>query len=244
VIGKLPLFNNITAYPKSRYTNYMLYIFYGTNTIVSSNKARVLINSLRTKKTDASFLEIDANNWSSAIVEEQAGGQGLFSSKSIVLLNRVTENAEAKESLSDFLEIMKKSQNIFIILEGKILVDLKRAFEKHAEKIVVSDITESAPKKEFNIFALGDAVSARNYFKAWLIYRQAIESGTAPEGIVGTLFWKIKTMIVSLGASKSSGNYSKDELFSLMERLIVLYHDGHRGMCDMELAIERLLLTC
>ncbi len=222
----------------------MLYIFHGTNSIASSNKAHVLVNSLRTKKIDAAFLEIDADNWSSEIIKEHAGGQGLFSSKSIVLLNRVTESAGAKEGLPDLLEIMNESENIFIVLEGKVLVDLKRAFEKYAEKIVVSDVVEGAPKKEFNIFALGDAVSSRNHFKAWLIYRQAIESGAVPEGIVGTLFWKIKTMLVTAGASKTAGNYSKDELSSLMEKLIVMYHDGHRGMCDMELAIERLLLTC
>ena len=204
----------------------------------------MLINSLRTKKVDAAFLEVDADNWSSAIIEEHAGGQGLFSSKSIVFLNRVTENADAKENLPEFLELMKESANVFIILEGKVLVDLKRAFEKYAEKIVVSDVAEGVPKKEFNIFALGDAVSTRNHFKAWLIYRQAIESGAVPEGIVGTLFWKIKTMLVAAGASKTAGNYSKDELQSFLEKLIVLYHDGHRGMCDMELAIERLLLTC
>lgn len=229
----------------------MLYIFHGTDTRTSGSKARKLIASLRAKKSDAAFVEIDGDNWNPAIIEENAAGQGLFSAKSIVFLNRVTENGEAKETLTDFLDLMKESQNIFIILEGKVTADMKKAFEKYAEKIVVSDIVDTGPKKEFNIFALGAALGSRDHFRAWKIYREAIDGGTAPEGIVGMLFWKVKTMIVDAGgvgisssASRMVGKYTKDELYNLAEKLVTIYHDSHRGVGDMEGSIERLLLSC
>ncbi len=237
----------------------MLYIFHGTDIKTSATKARALVNSLRAKKTEAAFIEVDADHWNPAIVDEHAGGQGLFSAKSIVFLNRVTENAEAKENLPGFLDVMKDSDNVFIILEGKANADLKKSFEKHAEKIVVSDVAAADPfKKEFNIFTLADAVGGRDAFKSWTIYREALEKGNEPESIVGTLFWQIKSIMLAskapsavaaglspfvyMKSKKYASNYSAGELKALSEELITLYHDAHRGMNDMELSIERVLL--
>jgi DNA polymerase III delta subunit len=209
----------------------MLYVFHGSDITKSAEKARVVANSLRAKRHDATFIEIIADQWSPVAIEENLGGQGLFSSKYIVFLNRVTENADAKEVLPDFVSAMNKSANIFILLEGKLNADLKRAVEKDAEKIVLTDAIEKAGTKEgFNIFALGDALEKRDGIRAWKLYRTAIDSGIAPENIVGTLFWQVKR------------NYSKTKSESLMKELMTLYHDGHRGLVDMELGIERMLI--
>jgi DNA polymerase III delta subunit len=239
----------------------MLYLFHGPDTSTSATKARALVKSLRTKRPDATFVEIDADHWNVSAIQEHAGGQGLFSAKYIILLDRVTENAEAKEQISNFTDIMKDSDNIFIILEGKLNVDLKKSLEKHAEKVVVSEVKEAATsfKKDFNIFALGDALGARNSFKSWSIFRQAIEAGNEIEGILGTLFWQVKSIMVASDAAsvaasglspfvfakskKYASNYSKNELGGLLENLIIIYHDGHRGVTDMELATEQLLLS-
>lgn len=238
----------------------MLYLYHGTDTQTSANKARALVKSLRAKRADATFVEIDADHWSKSIVQENAGGQGLFSAKYIILLDRVTENAEAKDQIADMTEIMKESDNIFIVLEGKLNADLKKSLEKHAEKTVTSDLKEVAAsfKKDFNIFALGDAIGARDPFKSWSIYRQAIDLGQETEAILGTLFWQVKSIAIAADApstaasglspfvysksKKYAGNYSKEELRTLLGDLISVYHDGHRGIVDMELAIEKLLL--
>ena len=139
--------------------------------------------------------------------------------------------------------------------------ELKKALEKNAEKVVVTDLKEAATfKKDFNVFALGDALGARDAFKAWMTYRQAIENGLEPENVLGTLFWQAKSIALASSASSASesglspfvfskakkyaGNYSHEELNGLVSNLITLYHDGHRGMVDMETGIERLLLNC
>ncbi len=245
----------------------MLYLYHGTDTQTSANKARALVKSLRSKRADATFVEIDADHWSKSIVQENAGGQGLFSAKYIILLDRVTENAEAKDQIADVTDIMKESDNIFIILEGKLNADLKKSLEKHAEKTVTSDLKETGgasgaggafAKRDFNIFALGDAIGARDPFKSWSIYRQAIDLGQETEAIVGTIFWQVKSIAIAADApsaaasglspfvysksKKYAGNYSKEELRALMGDLISVYHDGHRGVADMELSIEKLLL--
>ncbi len=244
----------------------MLYIFHGSDIAKSGDKARSLVSSLRAKKNDATFISVGANDWSESVIEENIGGQGLFSSKYIIFLDRVTENSEAKEKIVDFIPTMHESANIFIVLEGKLNAELKKAFDKYAEKVVMSDEIAAASsfgrategKREFNIFALADAVSSRDRMKSWMIYRQAVDRGLESESIVGTLFWQVKSMILASEAKtagecglnpfvfskakRGAGNYSKEELRNLSEKLITIYHNGHRGMGDIELGVERVLL--
>ena len=206
----------------------MLYVFHGTDISTSVKKAHAVADSLRAKRPDAAFVEVVAGQWSPSLMGEHIGGQGLFSSKYIILLNRVTENAEAKESLSAFIQAMNGSPNILILREGKLNAELKRAVDAGAEKSVVSDLKEAAPKKEFNAFGLADAFGRGEAFKAWSMYRQAIDGGSEPEAIVGMLFWKAKTM--------SSA--------PLARKLLTMYHESHRGRLGLELAAERLVLDC
>ncbi len=242
----------------------MLYLIHGTDTHKSLEKAQTLVNSLRTKKPDAAFVNVNSENWNASIIAEHVGGQGLFSGKYIVYVDRVTENAEAKESLGDYIQAMNESANIFIVLEGKLNADLKKKFEKYAEKIVVcgeEGVGAVKPKKEeFNIFALGDALGNRDPFKAWSIYRQAVDQGMEPEAILGTLFWQAKSMSLAMnsksaaesglnsfvyGKSKTySKNYTPEEVSALISSIITIYHDSHRGKVDPEYSTEKLLLNC
>ncbi len=244
----------------------MLYVFHGSNTSSSVTKAQALIASLRAKRPDATFISIEADTWSQAAIQENLGGQGLFSNKYIVFLNRVTENSSAKEEIADLIPLMQESTNIFIALEGKLNAELTKAFEKSAEKVVVTDAVEKSSTnlpagrqgKEFSIFALGDALGSRDLFKTWKLYREAVDAGFEPENIIGTLFWQMKAIILA-GRSATAGeagispfvfnnskrfskNYSPEELDSLFSNLITLYHDGHRGMVDLELGVERMVL--
>lgn len=240
----------------------MLYVFHGSDSHTALTKASALVASLRAKKPDASYVRIEAGMWNPSIIEEHLGGQGLFSNKYIIFLDRITENAEAKESLPDLAPAMQESANIFVVAEAKLNAELKKAFEKHAEKVVEallrSSQAQSFEGQEFNIFALADAVGERNSFKSWSVYRQAVDMGSESESIVGTLFWQVKSMIMaatgkSAGetglspfvyskAKRAAGNYSSEELTQLSTKLITLYHDGHRGVVDLELGVERLLL--
>ena len=225
----------------------MLYVYHGQDINKSLEKARTLANSLRAKRPDATYIEVEKDSWSPSIVEENIGGQGLFSSKYIIFLNRVTESADAKESLPDLIQVMHESTNIFILLEGKLNAELKKAVEKYAEKVVETGEGIKAEKNngikgnatEFNIFALADAIGSRNVLKSWTLYRQAVDSGLEAENVIGVLFWKVKSMITATNTS----NYSNDELHALLTDLITIYHDGHRGILNAELALEKRMLS-
>ncbi len=210
----------------------MLYVIHGSDVAQAGVKARALVDSLRAKKPDAALEKIEADSWNSSVIESHLGGQGLFSNKYIIFLDRVTEKAEVKEEILKFIPAMQESPNIFVVFEGKLNAELKRAFAGSAEKTVecekktasAGDLKSGGP----NVFALGDAVGRGDAFKAWSLYRQAVDSGAEPEAILGMLFWKAKTM------------RSKE----LARELVTLYHDGHRGLVDLELATERLVLNC
>lgn len=236
----------------------MLYIFYGTDNKKVTDKARTLVDSLRAKKPDASFVEVSADNWNSSVIEEHVGGQGLFSNKYIVFLNKVGNDDEKINKMLEMMSVMKESANIFIISEGKVGADLKKSFEKHGEKVVVFEEVEKVVKREFNIFALADAIGNRDRFSAWSIYREAVANGLESESILGTIFWQFKSMAVA-GDAKTAGEaglnpfvfskakkgaslYKEGELNKLLEQTIVLYHDGHRGLVDLELGIEKMML--
>lgn len=239
----------------------MLYVFHGTDINSSRTKAHKLIDSLRTKKPDATFVKVESGNWDRRGLEEHLVGQGLFSNKYIVFLDRVSENASAKEELSDISLSMNESANIFIVLENTLNAELKKSFEKNAEKVVVSDLLKenNAKKEDFNIFALSDAFGNRDAFRAWSIYRNAINSGMKVESVIGTIFWQIKSIICAQRAStateaglapfvyskakKFSSNFTANELSKLSTDLISLYHDGHRGVIDTEIALEKVLLN-
>ena len=118
--------------------------------------------------------------------------------------------------------------------------------------------SKGGAKDEFKIFALTDALGARDKKALWTLYRKAVELGKVPEEIHGILFWQVKSMVLA-ARSKSAGeaglnpfvygkakryaeNYSGDELKAMLEKLVTIYHDSHRGVCDFETAMEIFLL--
>jgi DNA polymerase III delta subunit len=216
----------------------MIYFLHGTDTDKGRKKAHEMIDALQKKKPNASFFKMSNENWSEAQLEEYASSMGLFEGKYIVFLDRLCEDKKIKD---DFLSEIKKlgtSQNIFIVLEGKLDKASATKIEKNSEKTQEFSLPEKK-KEEYNAFALADAVGKRDRKNAWMLYRKAIDKGEAPEALHGMMFWKIKTMI--LGGYP--GAYTKEELYTLAERLITTYHDSRRGVHELETGVEAILLT-
>lgn len=223
----------------------MIYFFYGTNVNKAREKSHELIDSLRKRKPDASSYKIDIENFDILELDKYIGGQGLFSNKYIVLLDRLCEKKEVKVLYLDRIKEIKESENIFIILEGKIDKATATKIEKKAEKTAIFDLSEKEEreiksKKEEgqNIFEIANALERRDKKSLWIIYRQLIEEGKAPEEIHGVLFWKTKSMLLSGGAR----NWTSEQLMILIENLITVYHEARRGVHDLETGLEALLI--
>lgn len=238
----------------------MIYFFYGTDKDKARKKARELADVLLKKKPDASFFQMDDENFSLAKLEEFIGGQGLFENKYIVFLNSVLQNKEAREVVLEKLREAAESPNIFIFLEGKMDKATMSKIEKKVEKTQEFKAVEieSTVKEKFNIFSLADIFGRRDKKNLWVLYQQAIFQNAAPEEVSGILFWQLKSMIVASKSksAKEAGlnpyvfqkskslaqNYSGEEMEKLSSALVSVYHDSRRGIHDFDIALERFIL--
>jgi DNA polymerase III delta subunit len=203
---------------------------------------------------------MDSEHFSGAQLEEFTLGAGLFEQKYIVVLDNVFENKEHKDTVVGKVKEIGVSENVFVILEGKLDKKTVTKIEKKAEKVQeFSKSTPSEKKKDFNIFSLTDAIGRRDRKKAWVLFQQAVAGGVSPENIHGTIFWGVKSMLLASSAktakdaglnpfvfSKSvsfSKNFKGGELESISSSLISIYHEARRGGTELGVALETFILS-
>jgi hypothetical protein len=137
-------------------------------------------------------------------------------------------------------------------LFGSVInVDLAKAEEE-------TDMVGPKGRSDFNIFALTDAIGARDKRGAWVLYRKALASGMAPEEVFYKLVWQVKSLLLAKNTksadeagmkaypySKAQGylkNFQGDELENLSQELVIGYHQARRGKGEMETFVEKVLL--
>ncbi len=237
----------------------MIYLLYGTDSQKSRNKLHDLVTSLVKKKPDASHIRLNDETFSDASLEENISGVGLFSQKTIVEMDNVFRNKDAKVSLLERLKDIAQSENIFVILEGELTKAELTKFEKHSEKVQEFSLQEETPKaKDFNVFSLTDALGKRDRKHLWVLFMKARAHDIAPEEIHGILFWQIKAMLATMQSKspkeaglnpfvyqKSGGflrNFTPQEIQDTSVKLIELYHNARRGIVDFDRGLERFIL--
>ncbi|MBI2047651.1 MAG: hypothetical protein HYT27_00785 [Parcubacteria group bacterium] len=235
----------------------MIYLFYGNNTEENRRKCDMFLQKLFVKKPNASFFEYDSENFNTRDIEELAQGQGLFEREYIIVLSGALAVAETKDYILERLKILAESPHVFIFIEEKVEAAFVKQFITHAKKIWKSE-KNKAQRADFNPFALGDALAARDRKKAWVLFCKSVDvEGLKPEQILGTLFSQVKNLLlVKRGEGENPGlhpfvfqkikrcvkNYSIEELENLSASLVELYHNARRGACDMRVALELLIL--
>ncbi len=235
----------------------MIYLLYGSDAKGARNKARQLINSLKEKKPNASFFRLHSENWQKTLFQEYIVSQGLFENKFIVFLDNLLAREDSKEDILSNLEKVSNSDNIFIFLDGVLAKPILKAFNKLA-KIQEFILAKKLPKEEFNIFAFSDSFGARNKKNSWINYNKAKLQGAEAEQIHGILFWTVKNMILARESSKENSglngfvyskakkyalNYSGDELNNFASKLVDIYHDARVGKIELDIALEKFVLS-
>lgn len=218
----------------------MIYLLHGTDVIKSRKKLHTLLDSMFTKKPDASFIRIEVGEFEESRLEEFIGGQGLFSNKYIIVFDNLFSDKNTKNVLIKSLKEISESQNIFIFLEEKLNKTELNKFDKYAEKIQSFEVGHPTSNlgKKFDIFSLANALGKRDKKNLWVLYQKAKLNNIADEQIHGILFWKIKDI---LSTSRKS-LYSNQELKKLSNLLVSVYHDTRKGIHEMDNAMERFIL--
>lgn len=248
----------------------MLYLFVGTDRDRIRSEAVALREGLLKRKPDATVIKFSADQFSVSEFESNIGGQGLFNAASVVYADGVLTNSETKEFFVKNVEAIARSQNVFIILEEKLDAATKKKIEPKAAKIVTHDKADSGrpfglgggskiSTREFNPFALGDALIMRDKQKLFSLLHDAYRHDLPPEEISGMLFASVRGMRI-VGKVKTAGEadmkpypfqkakaglskWSEKDLENVSRAMVLLYHDAHRGLCDFVLGLEKLILT-
>lgn len=212
----------------------MIYLFCGDdskNKILSYEKlAKIFLNGKET------FL-ISRNNFDRMQVESLYSGAGLFSAKLAVVFSNVLDYEETRDFVLEKLDLIGRSQNEFIFLEGKLSKPILEDFKKIGAEVKIFELPKEK-KEKFDNFLVAGAFEKKDKLNMWIYFRQAMERGVVMEEITGVLFWKIKDMILK----KNFAKFSEQELQDSAIRLSYLLPEARRSGLDAESAFEQFLL--
>ena len=180
----------------------------------------------------------------------------MFGEKVIYLIDTPSADALFYEEVSTTLEAFKDSLNVFVVIEDSLLAAQKKIFTKYADSI---EEVKTQKEERYNVFALADSLSRKDKKTLWMQLQEATQRGLSAEEIIGTLWWQLKTLRLAkltkdahqagmkdftYNKAKRSLSYFKNgELEQLSTTLLSVYHDGHLGKVDINLALEKWVLT-
>ena len=235
----------------------MIYLIHGTDTYKSRKKLHELLDIAMKKRPGAELFKITSENWSEEQFEELLVSQGLFEQKYTVVLDNIFEKKETKAFVVERLEEMKDSEQIFLMLEGKIDALTLKKLGSNAKQVQEFTKPEST-RVAYNIFGIADGLLSKDKKKLWVSYIDFLSKGTTPEEIHGIFFWQVKNMILAGRADNSNDtglspfvyknalsggrNYKSEELRKMSGELVEMTHKVRSGKGDMEIMLEKWIL--
>jgi DNA polymerase III delta subunit len=231
----------------------MLYVFFGSDMSTVRERARERASQIA---NGGEVAHVIASDHRPGILREHAGSVSLFGSNTVTIIDTFSEDADAFDALIEDLPLLAESAHAFVVIESALGAGDKKTFQKHAAEYIEA----AAEKKErFNLFALTDAFLERDKKSLWLLFTKAQQAGVSSEEIAGLLFWQVKTLrlvarvknadeaelkpFVYTKAKRGLKRFKPEELERFSRELMTLYHDGHLGIRDMDLALERWVLS-
>lgn len=224
----------------------MLHLFYGKSE-PRKEHIRAMAKELSLKPQ-----HIYDNDVQSVEIENLVSVQaGLFGDKELYVIHSLARTLDIK----NLLEGYTASDNIFIFSEETVTKPIIKVFEKHEATIVDFGKEEKKKDDKFNMFSLTDALGARDKKNLWLLFQQAVKSGS-PEEIHGILFWQVKNLAlvktskVNPGMNpfvyqKTSGYASKftlEEIKKMARDLTHMFHNRDT-YSTLEIDIEKFILA-
>jgi len=163
--------------------------------------------------------------------------QGLFFSKTLVLLDDPFENAAGADLLIKLLPELAASPNAIAVLAPKLLAARLKKVEPHAEKVFKVDVLEKKPARGFN-GGLVNALARKDGAALWKELVMAYRLGDAPEQLHGLLHWKARDLM-----QKGGGAWGSSGARRLSRDLIELLTDSRGKDLPLAAALERFALT-
>ena len=236
----------------------MIYLIYGTDKDKARKKLHELLDLAKKKRPGAELFKITTENWNEAQFDELIVSQGLFEQKYTVVLDNLFEKKEIKDYIIDRLQGVSESNQIFLMLEGRVDSPTLKKIESKAKQ--VQEFTKAENKKDFqSIFSIADNLIQKDKKNLWISYIDFISKGVGAEEIHGILFWQVKNMILANRAKNSSDTglspfvyknalngskkYTVEELKEMSAGLIDMTHRVRQGKGDLEIMLEKWTLS-
>ncbi|MCA9362001.1 hypothetical protein KC906_01370 [Candidatus Kaiserbacteria bacterium] len=231
----------------------MYVVFFGTDRGGVRDAATSYIE--KNLPADATLTTIDAAEYQPSQLSDALGASSLFGGEEWFVIDTPSNNSECDEEVKGALADMAESSNTFIVLESALLAASKKTYAKHA-----TNMQECTAEKadRFNSFALAEALAGKDKRKLWVLLQEAKLSGMREEEIVGMLWWQLKALRLAQTTRSAAEAGMKDfpynkakralvqfapgEVERITQSLLELYHDGHAGVREMDLALEEWVL--
>ncbi len=232
----------------------MLHLFYGNDTITVRQKAHDFTAAEEKKGMKVEHIEVE--NYVEGVFSDIVGAVSLFGEKTLYIIDTLSGKTEMYDALIENLEAFASSDNTFVVIEGALLAPQKKKFQKHAETM---EEYKAVATELFNVFSMADSLARKDKKTLWLQLQDARHTGLKTEAIIGTLWWQLKSMRLAKATNNAKEAGMKDfsynkakralsifkdgELETLSKSLLTVYHDGHLGKVDTDIALERWMLT-
>lgn len=231
----------------------MLAVFYGNDVVAVRDAAHAYVLK---HANESAVTTIDADTYVTGTLRDAAGGVSLFGGTSVYVIDTPSAAVDFEAEVHDTLPALAASAHQFIVIEQALLADEKKAYAKHADTI---EEFKRPAERGFNTFALADALARKDKRTLWLLLHDAFRAGEGSEEIIGILWWQLKALrLASLTATakeadmkefpynkakRALSKFEAGELTALSHSLLAAYHDARRGALDLDLALERWVLT-
>jgi DNA polymerase III delta subunit len=227
----------------------MLYAFYGSDVVRVRQKAHEFLDTYEEKGVTVE--RISPENYVAGSIEDAAGSASLFVGVQVYVIDTPSGDTEMFERVFGVLDMLKESDNTFVLIEEGLLAAQKKVLQKYAETCVELTKVKDA---RFNAFSLADAFAARDKKSLWMLLLEARRNGLSAEEIIGTLYWQVKALRLATitkhaseagmkdfpynKAKRALTKFGKGDIERLSRELLSIYHDGHAGTRDIDIALE------
>lgn len=214
----------------------MIYLFHGSDVNKVRAKAFQWVRAARDKAPDAAYIRLAGKEITESTLSEALGTQGLFFSKSLILLDDPFSDEDAGDAMLDLLSALAASENPIGILAPKLGSAQLKKLEAKATKVFKEDAVAKRDRG-FNS-ALVNALGAKDGAALWKELSKSFRAGDVPETLHGLLHWKARDMM-----QKGSSVWGKNGARELSVSLIALLSESRSGDLPLGPALERFALT-
>jgi len=231
----------------------MLKLYFGTDRQKVRDAATNFLESHMS--SDGTVTTLDAQSFVSGQIADALGAASLFGGEEWFVIDTPAADPDMAQEATSSLKEMSESQNTFLILEGALLAPAKKLYAKHAAS---SEEFIAVKNERFNTFAMADALAQKDRRQLWVLLQNAKREGLAAEEIIGMLWWQLKALRLAdvtsnaaqagmkdfpyNKAKRSLTKFAPGEVIKNSHTLLELYHDGHAGLRDIDLALEQWVL--